>query len=85
MLWMELVFDVTPFVNIIYSHAPSLTKAILTSNLNHSRVFTVKLDRKNKIIICLPCYPQNCSAQMSIKTMQSKEQSLLEMVVLYEI
>lgn len=72
------------FVNIIYSHAPSLTKAILTSNLNLSRVFTVKkLYRKNKIIICLPCYPQNYSAQINIKTMQSKEQRLLEMVVLF--
>ena len=65
MLWMELVFDVTPFVNIIYSHAPSLTKAILTSNLNHSRVFTVKLDRKKQ--------NYNLSSMLSTKLQCSNE------------
>lgn len=72
MLWIELVFNAVTFVKVIYGHVSSLTKAILMSNLNHSKVFTVKLHRKDKIIIHLMYYPQNCSAQMDIKTVQSK-------------
>lgn len=40
-------------VNVIYSHVSSVAKATLMSNSNHSRVFTVKPHRKDKIVIVI--------------------------------